>query len=57
MDVELFGVGLTDDEEFLLGTDPLNSDTDNGGVFDGQEVNVDGTDPLDSSDDLVIITP
>jgi hypothetical protein len=49
--------GLTDDEEILLGTDPLNPDTDNGGVFDGQEVNIDGTDPLDSSDDLVIITP
>lgn len=55
--VDSDGDGLTDDEEFFLGTDPLNPDTDNGGVFDGQEVNVDGTNPLDSLDDLVIITP
>ncbi|MBI2111894.1 MAG: type IV secretion protein Rhs, partial [Nitrosarchaeum sp.] len=39
------------------GTDPLNPDTDAGGVSDGQEVNVDGTNPLDALDDLVIITP
>lgn len=71
--------GLTDDEEIVLGTDPLladtdsdglsdgdevntystdplNPDTDAGGIFDGQEV-IDGTDPLDALDDLVIITP
>lgn len=49
--------GLTDGEEVnTYGTDPLNADTDAGGVSDGQEI-ADGTNPLDASDDLVIITP
>ncbi len=33
------------------GTDPLNPDSDGGGRSDGMEVNYDGTDPLDSTDD------
>ena len=40
--------GLTDDEELLVGTDPNDPDTDGDGIPDGQEVNTDGTDPLDS---------
>jgi len=44
--------GLSNTEERLLGTDPTNPDTDGGGRSDGDEVLVDGTDPLDPSDDL-----
>lgn len=44
------GDGLTFDEETALGTDPNDSDTDGDGISDGQEVNVDGTDPLDDCD-------
>ena len=43
--------GLTDaDEEDIYGTDPNDPDTDNGGVPDGEEVDL-GLDPLDPSDD------
>jgi hypothetical protein len=47
------GDGLLDYEEYLLGTDPLNPDTDGDGLPDGLEVHVYGTDPLnpDSDDD------
>lgn len=49
--------GLSDGEEVhTYITDPLNPDTDDGGVLDGQEV-IDGTNPLDGTDDLVVITP
>ena len=34
-------------------TDPLDADTDDGGVPDGDEVEL-GTDPLDPSDDVAI---
>jgi uncharacterized protein (TIGR03382 family) len=34
-------------------TDPNDADTDDGGVNDGDEVLLDGTDPLDPSDDIV----
>ncbi|MGH1491081.1 MAG: SdrD B-like domain-containing protein [Acidimicrobiales bacterium] len=44
--------GLLDGEEVhTYGTEPLEPDTDYGGVDDGQEI-IDGTDPLDDSDDL-----
>src|SRR5262249_30252533 len=39
------GDGLTNLQEFLLGTDPRNPDTDGDGVPDGVEV-AHGTDPL-----------
>ncbi|MGD1944832.1 MAG: gliding motility-associated C-terminal domain-containing protein [Croceivirga sp.] len=42
--------GLNDDIEENLGTDPNNPDTDGDGILDGQEVNVDETDPLDDCD-------
>merc|ERR1711881_713232 len=44
------GDGLTTAEETTNGTDPNNEDTDGDGISDGQEVNTDGTDPLDSCD-------
>ena len=37
--------GLTNFEEFQIGTDPNNSDTDNDGVNDGDEITA-GTNPL-----------
>jgi hypothetical protein len=40
------GDGLTNLEEYLLGTDPTNSDTDGDGVSDYDEVNALGTDAL-----------
>lgn len=42
---DLDGDGLTNLEEYLLGTDPNNSDTDGDGVPDGEEVAL-GLDPL-----------
>ena len=43
--------GLTDDEEFRLGTDPNNPDTDGDNILDGQEI-IDVTDPLDDCDSI-----
>lgn len=45
--------GLSNYEEYLLGTDPLRADSDFDGLSDGDEVNVYGTDPLnpDTDDD------
>jgi len=49
------GDGLNDYEEIMTyKTDPLKVDTDGGTVGDGVEVNR-GTDPLDPSDDVVVI--
>ena len=38
--------GLTNLQEFLLGTDPHNPDTDGDGLSDGDEVNIYHTNPL-----------
>ena len=38
--------GLSDQDEAIYGTDPLNPDTDGDGYLDGEEVKA-GTDPLD----------
>jgi MYXO-CTERM domain-containing protein len=44
--------GLGDGDEVTLhGTDPLDPDSDDGGTSDGQEL-LDGTNPLDGSDDI-----
>jgi Leucine-rich repeat (LRR) protein len=43
--------GLTNLQEFALGTDPTNSDTDNDGVADGLEANTYLTNPLDADSD------
>ncbi len=47
------GDGLTNYEEYLHGTDPLNPDTDGGGENDGSEVRR-GRDPLDPTDDTIV---
>ena len=49
--------GLRDghDEVHKYKTNPLERDTDKGGVADGHEVIEDGTDPLDPSDDLMLV--
>ncbi|MDE2312059.1 MAG: hypothetical protein KGJ93_03175 [Patescibacteria group bacterium] len=41
--------GLTNAEEFKLGTDPNNPDSDNDGLSDGDEVHVFGSDPLNAN--------
>ncbi|WP_290518071.1 Ig-like domain-containing protein [Alcanivorax sp.] len=43
--------GLTNLEEFNLGTDFNDADSDNDGLIDGDEVNVHGTNPLASDSD------
>ncbi len=43
--------GLTNLEEYNLGTDPNDADTDDGGITDGDEYHIIGTDPLDGEDD------
>ncbi len=43
--------GLTNVEEEQAGTIPLDADTDDDGLDDGREVNVEGTDPNDSDSD------
>lgn len=45
------GDGLSNSEEGNFGTDPNDSDTDDDGVSDGDEINTHGTDPLDSDTD------
>lgn len=49
------GDGLTDVEEANLGTGPENPDTDEDGIFDGDEITVWGSDPLnlDTDGDLL----
>jgi hypothetical protein len=41
------GDGLKNIDEFIYGTDPMNTDTDNDGVIDGEEVEK-GTEPLEN---------
>lgn len=43
--------GLSNYEEYTLGTDPLTADSDHDGLSDGDEVNTYGTDPLKSDTD------
>ena len=45
--------GLTDYIEVVKGYQPLVGDSDLGGVWDGEEVLVDKTNPLDAADDLM----
>ncbi|MDE5992362.1 MAG: hypothetical protein K2G87_04860, partial [Oscillospiraceae bacterium] len=48
--------GLTNYEEYVLGTDPCSTDTDEDELSDGEEVSIYNTDPLnpDSDNDTVI---
>ena len=45
--------GLSNGQEYELGTEPYNEDTDGDGLKDGEEINTYGTDPLkvDTDDD------
>lgn len=43
--------GLSDEKEKELGANPLKPDTDNDGLFDGEEVNFYKTDPLNPDTD------
>lgn len=45
------GDTIVDGEEFKLGTDPLNDDSDFDDLFDSDEINVYNTDPLDEDTD------
>jgi hypothetical protein len=45
------GDGLSDEEEVLYGSDPLNRDYDADGILDGEEVYVHGTDPVNNDSD------
>ena len=49
--VDSDGDGLNDDQEKLGGSDPQNPDSDNDGLFDGEEVETYGTNPLNSDTD------
>ncbi|MDA1131450.1 MAG: thrombospondin type 3 repeat-containing protein [archaeon] len=49
-DVDSDGDGLTDIQEWALGTDPYDSDTDNDGMDDGLEVR-EGSDPRTNPDE------
>lgn len=45
------GDGLSDEEEAVYGSDPLNSDYDADGILDGVEVNQYGSDPVNNDTD------
>ena len=45
--------GVTDADEFRFGTQWDSPDSDGGGRTDGFEINIDGTDPNNTADDLV----
>jgi len=50
-EVDYDGDGLSDwEENNIYASDPTDSDTDDGGVYDGEEASL-GTDPLDYTDD------
>ncbi|MDG2124122.1 MAG: thrombospondin type 3 repeat-containing protein, partial [Verrucomicrobiales bacterium] len=53
---DLDGDGLSDAEEDIAGTDRFNPDTDSDGQSDGAEVKAAGTDPLNPSSVLRIVS-
>ena len=48
------GDGLDNLAEQTAGADPNSADSDGGGRTDGEEVLLDGTDPLDPNDDIPV---
>ncbi len=50
-DIDQDGDGLTDGQEYVLGTDKTDADSDDDGLNDGDEVNNWTSDPLDSDSD------
>jgi len=50
-DLDADSDGLNNLQEFLQGTNPTLTDTDNDGLTDGDEVNIHNTDPLNSDSD------
>ena len=50
-DIDQDGDGLTDGQEYVLGTDKADADSDDDGLNDGDEVNNWTSDPLDSDSD------
>jgi len=50
-DIDQDGDGLTDGQEYVLGTDKTNPDSDGDGLNDGDEVNNWTSDPLDADTD------
>jgi len=51
------GDGLTDAEEYAIGTDPTNPDSDGDGAGDWYEVAASFTDPTSASDNPGIVYP
>ncbi len=45
------GDGLTDEEELIIGSDPSDPDSDDDGLYDGEEVGDDLSDPVDTDED------
>jgi hypothetical protein len=50
-DLDIDGDGLLNTDEVIYGTDPLNPDTDNDLLVDGDEINLYSTDPLNPDTD------
>jgi len=48
------GDGMNDDDEYDEGTDPLDPDSDDGGIFDGVEIQ-NNMNPLEPSDDILLL--
>jgi len=49
--IDFEGDGLNNLQEFTAGTDPWNPDSDNDGIFDGDEITFFGTDPTNQDTD------